>query len=279
MTITQIFTLMLVNSFPLGVIRYAILQSLNSLLSPNSKISASSFYHSLEKLEKLGLLEFLKDEKGKITLVKTTEKTNEALAQVGNVLVMSGINISETISDLSTQILDIIDLESSVDLALIISKDLSLDLHLYPVAEQYAKRIHCVASNIDFNRYIVPYSEKINQTKVINRKMREPDNEFDLTFLPTYFPSDDFFEMSDDEFWQEVVRVTKPQGQIIVLSFKEIKKQDNFILDSIIDLFSSNPLIYFTTKEKIKDSMTKAQIKDINIVDLNGVLLAVGRNS
>ncbi len=277
MTITQVFTLIIVNSFPAGVIRYTILQSLNTLFSPHNRISASSFYHSLEKLEKQGLIEFIRDEKGKISLVRGTKKSSEALNHIGHINVMSGVNIGKIIADFSIKILEFIGLESQEDRGLIISKDLSLDLHLYPFIEQYVKNIHCLSSNTDFNRYIVPYSEKINQTTVINKKIREPNDEFNVTFLPTYYPTEDFFGMNDDEFWQEVVRVTKPGGLIITLSFREMVKQDNFLLDGIIDQFSTNPMIGFTTKEKIKHSMLKARINEVNIADFQGILLAVGR--
>ena len=277
MTITQVYTLMLVNSFPFGVIRYTILKSLNALPSPNNRISASSFYHSLEKLEKLGLLEFVRDEKEKISLVKGTEKSTEVLNHIGNITVMSGVNIAKTIEEFSIKILNFIGLNSPQDLGLVISKDLSLDLHLYPIIEQNVEHIHCLASDKDFSRYIVPYSEKIHQTNVINKKIREPNDEFDVTFLPTFYPSEDFYGMTDDQFWQEIVRVTKPEGLIIVLSFKQMKKQKNFLLDGLIDLFSTNPMIGFTTKEKIEESMTRVQIKNVNIVDFDGILLAVGR--
>ncbi|MFX0182220.1 MAG: hypothetical protein ACFE95_03975 [Candidatus Hodarchaeota archaeon] len=276
LTLIQIFTLVLISSFPEGIIRYAILQSINTLFSSKRKISASSFYNSLSKLEKKKLIEFVKDETGKITLVKITPKSTKALHQIGHIAILTGIGINEIINDLTKKVINQLDLKFPVDSAIVISQDLTLDLHLYPIIGKYIKHIHTLADDESFNRYIKPYSQEIHHTIVYNGMIREPNNIFDVAFLPSFQRFSTFHDMSEDRFISEVIRVTKPKGSVIFLAFNKPEKIKNFLIDGFIDLYLSNPLVFFISKSELEEIMIKASLEDITVVDFNGLILGLG---
>lgn len=276
LSISQVFILLFMSVFPEGTVRYNILQSINTFLSPKKHISASSYYNSLTKLEKKGFIKIHKDKSGKSPIIQATSKTGETLKQLGHLLLVPGLNFIEILPNLASRILNKLGLTEKVDFVLVISQDIVLDVHLYPFIEQYSNHIHAVATSESFQRYIIPYSSEVHQTEIFKHRIREPNDEFDICFLPTFQRRENFFGLSPVELLKEAVRVTKPKGQIIIFSITVPKKTDHFILDSLAEMIDSNPFIANVTKEEVENDLTKVGLKNISVTDINGVVLGIG---
>ncbi|MFX0086687.1 MAG: hypothetical protein ACFFAU_13530, partial [Candidatus Hodarchaeota archaeon] len=162
------------------------------------------------------------------------------------------------------------------DSILVISQEASLDVHVYPIIERYAKHLHVVAADDSFQKYILPYSSEIHQTKILSRKIREPDNDFDACYLSSYQTKKEFFNLSSMELLREAVRVTKSAGLVIVASLSTPKKVNHFIIDSFIELVASNPLIATISKNEVSRDLTQVGLKNVSVTEFNGVILGFG---
>ena len=60
-------------------VRYSLLQDVNKNLFSNAKLSASSFYNTLDRLEKLGLVEMNQSGNERVKNVKGTSKIKDVL--------------------------------------------------------------------------------------------------------------------------------------------------------------------------------------------------------
>ncbi|MHA1966436.1 MAG: hypothetical protein ACW964_01415 [Candidatus Hodarchaeales archaeon] len=276
LSISQVFIMIMLSSFPGGTVRYNVLKSVNSYLSPNKKISASSFYNSLKKLEKMQLIEISSDKTDKASLVHTTSNTNKALKQIGSLISVTGLNFSEILPSLATQIVNQLGIVEEIGSILVISQDIAMDVHLYPFVEQYAEHINAVASDESYNRYILPYSSKVHQTRILNNKIREPDNEFNGCLLPTYQRRKEFFNLSSIELLKEAVRVTKTNGLVAIISFNIPNKTNHFIIDSFIDMINLNPSMVSVTENEVQSDLITAGLKNVSVSNFNGVILGFG---
>ncbi|MFX1286833.1 MAG: hypothetical protein ACFFB5_24555, partial [Promethearchaeota archaeon] len=162
------------------------------------------------------------------------------------------------------------------DSILVISQEASLDVHVYPIIERYAKHLHVVATDDSFQKYILPYSSEIHQTKILGGKIREPDKDFDACYLSSYQTRKEFFDLSSIKLLREAVRVTKSAGLVIVASFSIPKKVNHFIIDSFIELVSSNPLIATISKDEVFRDLTQVGLKNVSVTEFNGVILGFG---
>jgi len=276
LSISQVFILLMISAFPEGTVRYTVLQSINSYLSPQKRISASSFYNSLNKLERKGFLEFSADSMGNISLVHLTPKSDNAFKQIGSLFSFTGFNFRSFFPEIASFIINQLGVTQEVDSILVISQEASLDVHAYPIIERYAKHIHVVAANDSFQKYVLPYSSEIHQTKILSGKVREPDKDFDACYLTSYQKRKEFFNLSSTELLKEAVRVTKSAGLVIVASFSIPPKVNHFIIDSFIELVASNPLIANISKDEIFHDLTTVGLKDVSVTEFNGVVLGFG---
>jgi DNA-binding PadR family transcriptional regulator len=276
LSLSQVFILLMMSVFPEGTVRYNVLQSINLYLSPQKMISASSFYNSLNKLEKKGFLEFSADNTGNISLVHLTPKSDDAFKQIGSLFSFTGFNFRLFLPKIASFIVNQLELTQKVDSILVISQEASLDVHVYPIIERYAKHLHVVATDDSFQKYILPYSSEIHQTKILSGKIREPDKDFDACYLSSYQTRKEFFDLSSIELLREAVRVTKSAGLVIVASFSTPKKVNHFIIDSFIELVASNPLIATISKDEVSRDLTRVGLKNVSVTEFNGVILGFG---
>jgi hypothetical protein len=54
------------------------------------------------------------------------------------------------------------------------------------------------------------------------------------------------------------------------------EKIKNFLIDGFIDLYLSNPLVFFISKSELEEIMIKASLEDITVVDFIGLILGLG---
>jgi DNA-binding PadR family transcriptional regulator len=276
LSISQVLYLIMLSSFPGGTVRYNVLQSVNSYLSPKKKISASSFYNSLKKLEKMGLVEINANKSEKVALVQTTSKTGETLQQIGSLISISGFNFNEIFQDFETRIVDHLELDERFNSVLVISQDIIMDVHLYPFIEQYTKHLYAVASEESYNRYIFPYSSQVHLTKIFDKRIREPNDEFDGCLLTTYQREEKFFDLTPLELIKDAIRVTKPSGLIVAFSFNIPNKVGHFIIDQFINMLNLNPSVVSITEDELRADLTNAGLKNISVSNLNGFILGFG---
>ncbi len=276
LSISQVFVMVMMSAFPEGTVRYNLFQSINSYLSENKRISASSFYNSLKRLEEKGFIRISTDESGKASLVHLTSKADNVFKQIGYIFSFTGFNFRAFLPGLASKIIKKLALAQELNSIIIISQEAGLDVHSYPIYENLAKHVHSVATDESYQRYILPYSPEIHQSKILNKKIREPDGEFDACFLSAYQNRNEFFNLSPIELLREAVRVTKSAGLVIIITFSVPNKTNHFIIDSFIEMVISNPFMANISENEVLHDLNEVGLKDVSISNFNGVILGFG---
>ncbi|MFW9990979.1 MAG: hypothetical protein ACFFD4_02850 [Candidatus Odinarchaeota archaeon] len=274
LSIAQVFILIILSSFPQGTVRYTVLQSLNSYLEGDRHLSASSFYNSLIKLKKKGFITFKEEDEGKPVVIELTRLGTHALNNIGILAILPHSNLMNWVDAFAMGIVNQINLNFPVESVLVISQDKTQDLHLYPLIEKYAKHVHTLTSEHDFERYIRPYSREIHPTTLINKKIREPDDFFDIVFLPSY-QGTDYLGLTKLELLKEAIRVIKSKGYLLILTIGKPGLTNHFLLDPITKLLQENLFFHCISEEELRKDLESLELENIEVTNRNGILLGI----
>jgi len=247
------------------------------------KLSTSSFYNSLNKLEEIGLLSAERNQKNKINSIKSTQYTrfipklllrflinNDMMDAAENKLKFSKKfieeKILERIGDLKhLKTLLTVWFTEFVGYALISEfVDAVDDLFVIYKSEHAQSGSNSEISNIQYSR-------------VTNKKIREPDNVFDGVIVPIHKKKPKFYKMSRSEIISEVLRVTKPEGLIILVGMADIPLTNNPFADELINLYKRSLNDRIFTEEELRDDMVSAGMNRIEITEHEGLLIGIGQ--
>ncbi|MFX0074252.1 MAG: hypothetical protein ACFE96_02325 [Candidatus Hermodarchaeota archaeon] len=304
LSMIQIITLHAISKYSKPIIRHSLLQEINaSLVSkeieilspeqafseslqniPKTLISPSSFYTSLEVLEKKGLVAFNRNKKGKVESVERTELTHDFIDFIHQYFLFNMINDREISTELFQKLINILQSQK-------INKGNLFSI--FPFDEPKIKFIEYITKNFKTvyllgnekvkERFLSGGSENITFSKVKNGQIREPDNDFDISLIQGFNPNFDFYDISFKKLLDELIRITKPNGKICIFARNELALPDSTYISKIFirNLFSLyNKSIRIEgrsmTKANLNNALSKTNLKNIQIIEDEGILIGIG---
>jgi len=277
LTITQIIILFLLRVYPHGTIRFTIFQELNRRLSVDDKISPSSFYNSIKKLEKKKLISCQRNENGQITRIKIKPKTDLILNQAGQTLILGFMdfrkNVIPQVLPYYKEIIGVT--EKPYESLLVISSEMTYD-RMFTITDEIAKNVHAIVYDEVYDIYYKGGTDFI-RTEILHKKIREPNDTFDLVIISPYFKADSFFGLSRENLLQEALRVIKPNGRLIIITGDKLPQVDHILIELFINMISSTFGLLTISEEELKKDFEAASILNYEISSYKGFLITAAR--
>lgn len=248
------------------------------------KLSPSSFYNSLDKLEEIGLLSAERNQKNKITFIKPTQYTrfipklllrflinNDLMDSAENKLKFSKNYIEEKILE---RIGDFKNIKSILTIWF-------TEFVVYSILNEFFAHlvddIFVIYKSEHIQNKRNSKNSNIRYSRIINKKIREPDNVFDGVIIPLYKKDPKFYKMSRSEIIAEVIRVIKPGGLIVLIGMADIPLTSNPFADELINLYKYALNNRIFTEEELRDDMASAGINKVEITEHEGLLIGIGQ--
>lgn len=277
LTVSQIIILFFLRVYPHGTIRFTIFQELNKHLSADDKISSSSFYNSIRKLEKKKLISCQRKENGQITKIRIKPKVDRVLNQAGQTLILGFMDFRRNvIPQVLPYYKDIIGVtEKLYESLLVISSEMTYD-RMFTITDEIAKNVHAIVYDEVYDIYYKGGTDFI-RTEILHKKIREPNDTFDLVIISPYFKADSFFGLSRKNLLQEALRVIKPNGQLVIITGDKLPQIDHILIELFVDMISSTFGLLTISEEELKKEFEAASILNYEISSYKGFLIAAAR--
>ena len=247
------------------------------------KLSPSSFYNSLDNLEEIGLISAERNQKNKINFIKPTQYTrfipklllrflinNDLMDAAENKLKFSKKFIEKKILE---RIGDLTNLKSILTVWFTEFVGYALINEFVPTVDE----IFIIYKSEHIQDGKNSKIKKSQYSRIINKRIREPDDVFDGVIVPIHKKKPKFYKMSRSEIIDEVVRVTKPEGLIILAGMADIPLTNNPFADELINLYKRSLNDRIFTEEELRDDMASAGINKIEIIEHEGLLIGIGQ--
>jgi hypothetical protein len=258
-------------------------ESLQNL--PKTLVSPSSFYTSLEVLEKKGLVLFNRNRKGKVVTVEKTELTDNFIETIHQYFLFNMVNEGELNNHLFKKLTEILESQQlKKDNIISVFPFDTLNFELIKHLMQNYRNIYVLGSEKIKERLLSLEKFIFSFSKVKNGQIREPDNDFDVSIIQIYSQNCDFYDLSFDQILSELIRITKPNGIICIYALKELGILDapfipNILIRDIFTLYNKsirNNGICFT-KSHISDVLLKERLTNLQIIEDEGILIGLGK--
>ena len=241
----------------------------------SKKLSTGSFYYSLEKLEKRGLLTS-NGKTGKVS-INPTQFTNYIPKLLLKFLINNNIMDSNEYRDnFFKKILTKIEINH-------FNRILSIWLSEYvplSIANQlsdFTEEMYILSKNEINKSKINKNTDKYRYTEIIGGLFREREDFFDASFIPVYKKNPKFFNLTRNKILNEVIRVTKPDGHIILITIADIKITDNIFLNELIELYKAAYNNRTFTVEELREDMSDVGLIDVDIFEHQGLLIGLAK--
>ena len=257
LSLYEVFVIFLLSNFTTPMQRYALLQDVNDIIFKEKKLSTSSFYNSIEKLEKMGLIAYAKIE-NKI-FVMGTDFGVKALEIISRTTSLFSINFNllteGTLKAISGKVpfenansILIITLEEFFDTEVLNTRMKTYSTkNIITLPEQYEKMVR---------RGLSP---DIHQTLITDKKIREPDGFFELIVIYDFQNlTNPFHGLSETGIIKETFRVLKSKGLLLFQFHNIIQEQDDFAIDLLAHSFKKSPFYNEISKEDVIKYFTEA---------------------
>ncbi len=277
LTVTEMLILQYLQKYTGPTVRIALLETINAILSGEKKIPSSSFYNKLDKLRKRGLIEYVEDKEGKSDkMIQATELASDAMDIIKELSFYGSVNIYQLNTEYIPKFLEYIGLDH-VDNVILINLEEGIDIRTIKLIDNFTDKTFLVCDDETYERYIHRgIMSNIIQSKVIDGRIREPDNFFDGCLIVGYeIRKHD--KIPAKNWLIEGLRVIKPGGLFMVATVEAIPKIDHFLIQNILSDLAHKSLITQITKEKLKEDIEGVGVKDLQIFTYSGVILALGR--
>lgn len=272
LTVVELYILNFLVKIGGSAVRFAVFNELNAKLDKN-KVSRSSFYHSLTKLQNKGFVVIETNPMGKGSLVKASPLARAAVKQSNIFSIWSNIDLSQIALDISKRLVLDMDKKQS---QIFLSFDETPNLNTISVITSLSN-----STNILVNDEIIEsYRSRILEipfSKFENDVIKEPNDYFDRGIISNYFPSSEIYGVQASHLLKEMIRVIKPEGEIIVICFNELPATNNIILDSIMgDLF--NEIVFHPANPtNIKKEFENFNVEVVNELNFKGYFVITGK--
>jgi len=283
LSVTQIIMLQILAQNLKLPVRFTLLQDLNEfILDPKHEISPSSFYNSLKKLEGLGLLEKIKgkDNVGKKIGLKSTSKAQQAIRLINKLTLPWAISLNELYSNMIPELIQKVGLPTEesekAENLFILSFDGRMDPNMFRYfQDNWSKEIYFLADDKTTKKLKKRGITGFHQSRSTN-KIREANEFFDACCLYHYQRDKNIYGIEYQELLKEVNRVMQPGGALVAQTLAPLPKVGNIYIDSLSELYSSQPFFYSCKEENIIQDLNDAGFKDIDSMEYKGVVFSWG---
>lgn len=283
LSVTQIIMLQILGQSLRIPVRYALLQDLNDfILDPKHEISPSSFYNSLKKLERLGLLQRTKgsDTAGKKIGLKSTSKAQKAIRLINQLTLPWAVSLNELLGNAIPELIQKVGLPTEesekADNLFILSFDGKMDPNMYRYfQDNWSKEIYFLADDITTKKLKKRGMTGFHQSRFTN-KIREANDFFDACAIYHYQRGKNIYGIEYHELLKEVNRVMKPGGTIVAQTLAPLPKTENIYIDSLAELYSSQPFFYSCKEKDIKQDLREVSFEDVNSMEFKGLIFSWG---
>lgn len=231
------------------------------------KISTSSFYNSLTKMNKLGLIEEIPGT-GKKSEIKASDTTYEILDMMSNFLISSTMDMTEIEIDFIGEIEKRIKMKSLGEV-LVLDTSKYIDLHLIEYLKDRAKTISILS--LDENRQDLLIDENIYTTQMRNDIIREPDASFRSIIIPVYLQK----LFRNTNLLAETYRILKPDGVMIITALSQFQSNENYFINSLLEKFKRILNYRLVSKDDLEDELMIVNPKKVEIFDHHGMMIGI----
>jgi len=246
-----------------------------NFINLTKKLSTGSFYYSLDKLEKRGLLTS-NGKTGKVS-INPTKFTNYIPKLLLKFLINNNIMDSNEYRDNFFKIILTKIEKHHFDRTLSIWLSEYVPLSIANQLSDFTKEMFILSKNEMNKSNNNRITDKYRYTEIIGGLFREREDFFDASFIPVYKKNPKFFNMSRYEILNEVIRVTRPNGYVILVSIADIKTTENIFINELIRLYKAAYINRTFTAEELRLDMTDAGFIDIDVFEHQGLLIGIAK--
>ena len=245
-------------------------------LGNHNKISTSSFYNNLKNLEDRGLITSNLNAKGKVESIQMTKLTSPLIETILQHFIRFGVRAAgNTLETLRDTIIERIG-KSSFENLLVIWLNEYIDTKILRLTYEASGTLFILSKN-DFSKDLAQSGlENVQFSKIHDKKIREPNEYFDMTYFPFYYRDAQISDLGIQDVLKEAVRVTKKDGVIVITAQTKIPKTGRYLLDMMLDIFerANNQTMY--EEEELKKYFLDAGISHMDVFDHKGELIGIG---
>lgn len=240
------------------------------------KFSTSSFYNNLKNLEERGLITSNLNEKGKIESIEITSLTRPLIEVILRHFIRFGVRAEEiTMEAMKKAILEQIG-RIQFESLFVIWLNEYIDINILRIAKNVSRSMF-ILSKEDFSKELENTGFKgINFSSIYNKKIREPNKIFDLTFFPFYYRDSELFGLNLTDCLKEAVRVTKKDGVIIITAQAKLPRTEGFLLNKLIDIYEKANAQTIYEIEELEQHFKDVGISNMKVFKFEGDLIGIG---
>ncbi|MEJ2277627.1 MAG: hypothetical protein P8Y70_07745 [Candidatus Lokiarchaeota archaeon] len=251
---------------------------LDNKYEKNSDLSTSSFYNNLTNLEKRGFIKFNENDKGRVETVEPTHLTKQVIMYLLQFFMdCSAIpDLPEFDSGLAEEIQKRSE-RTKLNNLLVMWFERHVSLRLIKFLKSYAEEIFVLSKIEDYNEYAVKELENIHFSRIFKKLIREPDNMLEAAIIPVYEKNIEFFDMNRIEVLNELHRILKPNGMVIIVCKAEFKRTRDITADELLNIYRESISDTIFNIDELREDLEKAQFTDIDIFNYKGMLIGFAK--
>ncbi len=237
-------------------------------------ISTSSFYNNLKNLEKKGLLSF--KDKGNVRLIEANELTRIVEEVIFHHFFITRMPFEvDAMIESGAKILQTIGKESFENFLLIWQYN-NVDMPFFRLLTTLTDSLFILCKEDLYNHTINKTIESIRYTSMFNGLIREPDDIFECVFINYLDTKSSFLGINRIDILKEVIRVARKGGFVILSNYVELPLTKNYVTNTLIHIYNTINKYQISSKEQLEEDMRKAGLNKITILEIKGIIFAIG---
>lgn len=258
-------------------------QMILTFLRNKRNLSTSSFYNNLKNLEKMGLISFNFNIKGKVISIEPTSLTVVACDIISQYFIRTSLALNYgVLFENAKRVLDIIGRKKFENLLLVWLyeyADIELFNFLISISDSFfilCKKELCDNAIKNYYTNEKASNEKINFTQVYNNLIREPNDFFDLIVFSYLEAKPDYIGLDRLELLKETVRVAKKDGIIVLNNFSKLPTTEDFTTNRLIEIYNKANRHQISTEQQLIGDMRKVGLSKITVFENKGQIFGIG---
>ncbi|MDH5402618.1 MAG: hypothetical protein OEY49_09015, partial [Candidatus Heimdallarchaeota archaeon] len=247
LTMIDLLILQQIKKYDEPTLKFTIMEDINEQIPETKRLNPTKFYYSVTKLKNLGLIDISEGKKkGTSQIIKTTQ-LEEVLNSLFSSLLLTKINFVEIFHNFLIKFKQLFNLKFPIDnlITSIPNFEKIIDLRKITILSQITNNLFILTEDLKFEHFNKRKNlDNITQTKMINNKIREPNDFFDIVL---YLSFDYSINFEPKEYVQnfvlELIRICKQGGLIILTGIMKIEELEHLFLLPIYDIL--NKLIVY----------------------------------
>jgi hypothetical protein len=277
LSIVEVISILFLLIHRRDVVRYSLYLEVKNFFDVS--ISTSSFYNSLNNLEKKGLLSFVKTAKGKIKYINPTEISYPAVCTIlKNIFYLRMADYPPSYYEMFDLILKELG-KTHFRNTLTVWFDDFIDLDLVAEISNISDEMFVLSKEKTFDEVGNLDITNLRKTTIFNGKIREPNDFFEVCAIPYYKKKVEFGNTSRASLLKEVFRVIKKEEYIVLLARKKLPEVEGHYGEHILCLFNQAIERNIFIKEEIQNDLIQAGFSDIKIMEEKGLFIAIGKKT